>query len=179
MWERIQAARTPINGNGDMPTVELHELRNVKNLSQRVLAEKAGMTGSNVASIENGRDPSLSAIRALLKALGATHLRFVATFGETDMDIATFSGPLGRVKRGHKNGRHVRSDAGTRRIVDLKVVAPSVPTRKARTATSSGKARGARKAAASFWGDKSPEQRSQIMRDRAAVRAKNAAAATA
>ncbi len=53
---------------------QLRRLRLEKNISQKQLAESAGVSLSSVANIENGKSISLATLIPLLRALGALDL---------------------------------------------------------------------------------------------------------
>ena len=68
----------------------LHELRQARGLSQKVLAEILNVQQPSIAKMERRTDMYLSTLRSHIEAMGG-HLDLVARFPEGDVKITNFA----------------------------------------------------------------------------------------
>ncbi|WP_062429654.1 helix-turn-helix domain-containing protein [Herbidospora daliensis] len=104
-WSETKARRREIDPDYDSPErveareagreqmraelrgVQLADMRKRLGVSQRVLAERMGITQARVSQIEHGQIGGLDVVRSYVTALGGT-LEVVADFGDHTVKVA-------------------------------------------------------------------------------------------
>ena len=82
-----------------MSEMPLHELRQARGLSQKVLAEILNVQQPSIAKMERRTDMYLSTLRSHIEAMGG-HLDLVARFPEGDVKITNFAELEGETAQG-------------------------------------------------------------------------------
>ena len=83
-------ARVEVKAQALMAEMPLHELRQARGLSQKVLAEILNVQQPSIAKMERRTDMYLSTLRSHIEAMGG-HLDLVARFPEGDVKITSFA----------------------------------------------------------------------------------------
>ena len=97
----------------DNPGLALQQLRRTRGLSQRALAQRAGVSNATISLIENGRtDPSLGLLRRLLDSLGVSLAEFFGGESRGDERIFYRRDELAEIGRGQISYRQVGRDLG-------------------------------------------------------------------
>jgi len=83
-------ARIDIEVKKALAEMPLHELRNARGLSQKMLAEALHIQQPAIAKLEKRTDMYISTLRSHIKAMGG-ELEVIARFPDGDVSITNFS----------------------------------------------------------------------------------------
>lgn len=99
----------------------IHELRQKRELTQRVLAEKVGVDFSYISKMENDRldhTPSLKTLQALAKALDVDELDLMNRADKVPDAFAAIAKDKDAMRFFRRASKKVKSSAGWRDLLD-------------------------------------------------------------